>query len=147
MLTRLLNIKKERYIESLLDKGMKIGEGVYLNDGFFLDRSHANLITLEDKVVFGPGVTILAHDASTKKVIGKTLLGKVTIKRNAFVGANSTVLPGVTIGENAIIGANSTVTKDVPENEVWAGNPAKMITDVESYKKKLEKIPEEHFVD
>jgi len=147
MLNRLLNIKRERYIQKLVDRGMKIGKEVYLNDGFFLDPSHAELITLEDKVVFGPRVTVLAHDASTKKVIGKTQLGRVTIKRNAFIGANSTVLAGVTIGENAIIGANSTVTKNVPENEVWAGSPAKKITDIDSYRKKLEKIPEDQFVD
>ena len=97
--------------------------------------------------MFGPNVTILAHDASTKKVIGKTLLGKVTVKKNAFIGARSIVLAGVTIGENAIVGANSTVTKDIPANEVWAGSPAKKIMDTKSYKEKLEKLPKDLFVD
>ena len=147
MLERIRNLRKERYLNSLINRGLTLGKDVYLNDGFFLDPSHAELITLEDKVVFGPSVTILAHDASTKKVIGKTLLGKVTVKKNAFIGARSTVLAGVTIGENAIVGANSTVTKDIPANEVWAGSPAKKIMDTESYKEKLEKLPKDLFVD
>ena len=53
--------------------------------------------------------------------------GKVTIKDNVFIGAHTTVLKGVTIGENAIIGACSVITKDIPANEIWAGNPAKFI--------------------
>ena len=46
---------------------------------------------------------------------------------NAIIGANSTLLPGVSIGKNAIVGAGSVVTKDVPENHVVAGNPAKFL--------------------
>lgn len=53
--------------------------------------------------------------------------GKVTICDNAFIGAHSTILKGVTIGQNAIIGACSVITKDIPANEIWAGNPAKLI--------------------
>lgn len=55
---------------------------------------------------------------------------KVVIGNNVFIGAHSTILKGVTIGENAIIGACSVVTKDVPDNEIWAGNPAKFINKV-----------------
>ena len=51
----------------------------------------------------------------------------VRIKRNVWIGANATILPGVTIGENAVVGAGSVVTKDVPDNAVVAGNPARLI--------------------
>lgn len=51
----------------------------------------------------------------------------VKIADNVFVGAHSTILKGVSIGDNSIIGACSLVTKDIPENEVWGGNPAKFI--------------------
>ena len=53
--------------------------------------------------------------------------GMVTINNNVFIGAHSTILKGVTIGENSIIGACSVITKDLPANEVWAGNPARLI--------------------
>jgi acetyltransferase-like isoleucine patch superfamily enzyme len=52
---------------------------------------------------------------------------RVFVCDNVFIGAHSTILKGVTIGNNAIIGACSVVTKDIPENEIWAGNPAKFI--------------------
>ena len=44
-----------------------------------------------------------------------------------FIGANSIILKGVTIGERSIIGAGSVVTKNIPDDEIWAGNPAKFI--------------------
>ena len=57
----------------------------------------------------------------------KIASGAVNIEENAFIGANCTVLKGVTIGKNSIIGACSVVTKNIPPNEIWAGNPAKFI--------------------
>ena len=51
----------------------------------------------------------------------------VTIKHDAFIGARCIILKGVTIGENSIVGAGSVVTKSIPDNEIWAGNPAKFI--------------------
>ena len=51
----------------------------------------------------------------------------VVIEDNVFIGAHSTILKGVTIGQNSIIGACSVVTKNVPSNQIWAGNPAKFI--------------------
>lgn len=56
--------------------------------------------------------------------------GKVSIGNNVFIGAHTTILKGVTIGENSIIGACSVVTKDIPKNEIWGGNPAKYISDL-----------------
>ena len=53
--------------------------------------------------------------------------GKVIIKENAYLGMNTLVVKPVTIGKNAIVGAGSIVTKDIPDNEVWAGNPARFI--------------------
>ena len=52
---------------------------------------------------------------------------KIVIKDYAWIGSKSVILPGVTIGENAVVGAGSIVTKDVPDNAIVAGNPAKII--------------------
>ena len=51
----------------------------------------------------------------------------VVIGDNVFIGAHSTILKGVTIGSNSIIGACSVIAKDIPANEIWAGNPAVFI--------------------
>lgn len=56
--------------------------------------------------------------------ISKARKAPVVIKDNVFIGAHSTILKGVTIGENSIIGACSVVSKNIPANEIWAGNPA-----------------------
>ena len=55
----------------------------------------------------------------------------IVIKDDVFIGANSIVLKGVTIGNGAIVGAGSVVTKDIPDGEIWAGNPARYIRKVE----------------
>ncbi len=54
------------------------------------------------------------------------------IGNHVSIGTNSTILGGVQIGDNAIIGAGSVVTKNVPANQIWAGNPARYFRDVES---------------
>lgn len=52
---------------------------------------------------------------------------EVYISEGAFIGAHSIILKGITIGKNSVIGAGSVVTQDIPNDEVWAGNPAKFI--------------------
>lgn len=60
----------------------------------------------------------------------------VSIGNHTFIGQRCIILPGVSIGDNVIVGAGSIVTKDIPDNEVWAGNPAKHICTIEEYTKK-----------
>lgn len=52
---------------------------------------------------------------------------KVELQDNCFIGANTIICSPVIIGKNAIVGAGSVVTKNIPDNEIWAGNPAKFI--------------------
>ena len=59
---------------------------------------------------------------------------KIIIGKNSFIGARAMELPGVEIGENAIIGAQSVVTKNVPANDISAGNPARKIRTINSTK-------------
>ena len=54
----------------------------------------------------------------------------VLIKEGAFIGAHAIILKGVTIGKRSVIGAGAVVTKDVPDNQIWAGNPAGFLKNV-----------------
>jgi putative colanic acid biosynthesis acetyltransferase WcaF len=56
------------------------------------------------------------------------LTQSITIEKNAFIGVRAMILPGVKIGENAIVGAQAVVCKNVPKNEIFAGNPARKIS-------------------
>lgn len=122
--------------QTLVKRGLKIGKNFNRQQGCFIDPTHCFLIDIGDNVTFSIRVTLLAHDASTKLITGYTKIGRIKIGNNVFIGANSTILPNVTIGSNSIIGANSVVTKNVPENVVVAGNLAKIICDINSYKNK-----------
>lgn len=73
------------------------------------------------------GVKILTHYIDTTCEGFRFKIGRVTIGQNVFIGANAIICNSVTIGDGAIIGAGAVVTKDVPANQVWAGNPAKFI--------------------
>ena len=99
------------------------------------------LITIGDNVTIAPGVNFICHDNSICKVHPQytDIFGKITICNNCFIGVNSIVLPGVTIGENTIVAAGSVVTKSFESNLVIGGNPAKIITDINTYKEKTKK--------
>lgn len=89
-------------------------------------------IKICDNVLIGGNVKIYDTDFHwvdyNKRITekcGKT--SEVIIKEGSFIGAHSIILKGVTIGERSVIGAGSVVTKDIPSDELWAGNPAKFI--------------------
>ncbi len=120
-------------IAKLRKAGLKIGKGVYIGENVIIDPTHCYLITIGDECTLSSGVLILAHDASMKRHINNTKFGKVIIGKKSFIGASSIILPGVRIRQNAIVGAGSVVTKDIPDNEVFAGNPAHKIKDVQEF--------------
>lgn len=93
-------------------------------------------ISIGDNVNIGGNVVIYDTDFHSKSSndrlersadIQNTITKSVKICDNVFIGAHSTILKGVTIGQNSIVGACSVVTKDIPSNEIWAGNPAHYI--------------------
>jgi acetyltransferase-like isoleucine patch superfamily enzyme len=111
-------------------KFIQIGKNVFINHACsFLDMGG---ITIEDDVLIAPKVNIITENHPVNPSDRKVLVPKpVTIKNNAWIGTGATILPGVTVGKNAIVAAGAVVTKDVPDNSIVAGIPAKIIKSIE----------------
>src|SRR5215203_3754476 len=109
-------------------KNTKIGRGVFINfDCTFLDLGG---ITIDDNVMLAPKVSLLSEGHPISINDRQTLtVGKIHIKKNAWIGAGSIILQGVTIGENAVVAAGAVVSKDVAANTVVGGIPAKHVKD------------------
>lgn len=131
-----LRWKHRRYLAYLCSRGLQLGEGVSIEDGFFFDPSHCYLIKIGAHCTLAPNVRLIAHDASTKRLLGVTRLGPVVIEEGCFIGDSVIVLPGVTIGRGCIVGAGSVVKHSIPAGSVAAGNPAKVVASVEDYCRK-----------
>lgn len=118
-------------ITALRKRGVKIGENVDIINSL-IDGGHGPLISIGNNVTI-TGVRILAHDASTKKILGYSKVGLVEIGNNVFIGQGSIVLPNTKIGNNVIIGAGTIVAKNVPDNVVIAGNPWRILYTFDEY--------------
>jgi acetyltransferase-like isoleucine patch superfamily enzyme len=110
-------------------KHISIGKNVFIN--FDCTLLALGGITIEDDVLIGPKVSLITENHPLDPKERKGLIGKpIHIKKNAWIGANATILPGVTIGENAVVAAGAVVSKDVPDNTIVGGIPAKFIKNV-----------------
>lgn len=118
--------------ERLVAAGLQLGERTFIAQTAYLDPGYPWLISIGDESTIAPGVIILAHDASMQRHIHRTILSPVVIGKRVFVGAGSIVLAGSRIGDNSIVAAGSVVRGEVPAGAVVAGNPAKVVGDVES---------------
>lgn len=108
---------------------ISLGKGTYINVNCnFIDDGR---ITIGDAVMFGPAVTIATVGHPINPELRTYMYcDHVTIGNNCWIGANSVICPGVTVGENTVIGAGSVVTKDIPANCVAAGNPCRVIREI-----------------
>ena len=127
------NTKIGTFVE--IQKNAKIGRDCKISTHTFICEG----VTTEDNVFIGHSVSFindLYPRAITKE--GRLQTDKdwkvipTLVKKGASIGTSSTILAGVTIGENSIVGAGSVVTKDVPDNVIVAGNPARILRKLET---------------
>ena len=103
---------------------IRIGDGVFINAGVVLYSEVA--VTIGDDVALANEVYVM--DTSSHGMEGREpYAAPVTIGAGTWVGARAIVLPGVTIGSRVVVGAGAVVTKDVPDEVLVAGNPAKVV--------------------
>ena len=93
-----------------------IGEDVRIGGSCRIYDTDFHAVSFEDRIINGD------HNVVSKPVV---------IKDGAFIGAFSIILKGVTVGKHSVVGAGSVVTKNIPDGEVWGGNPAKFIKKLE----------------
>ena len=110
------------YVE--IQGNVKIGNNVTISSHSFI----CSLVTIEDGVFVGHGVRTIndINPPSFKRTGSKKEWKETLIKKGAVIGSNAALMP-VVIGENAVVGAGAVVTKDVPDNCIVAGNPARII--------------------
>lgn len=114
------------------------GRNIHVGENFFAKSNVTILdiasVNIGDYVMIGPNtlITTVGHPLSPKKRRGHIgQASPVTIGRDVWIGGNVTILPGVTIGNNVVIAAGAVVNKDVPDNCVVGGIPAKIIREIE----------------
>lgn len=112
------------YLRSL---GVTIGHNTMISLGAKIDTRRGKVI-IGKNCLITHGVKILSHDGSMRLIDpSDNGAGTTRIGNNVFVGVNAVILMNVTVGDNSIVAAGAIVTRDVPPASVVAGNPAKVI--------------------
>ncbi len=106
-------------------KRLVLGKNITINYGVTIIS--CGLVVIEDNVLIAPNVRIASVNHDYYDRHNTYHFKKVVIKENAWICIGSVISPGVTIGKNAIVAAGSVVTKDVPDDVMVGGNPAKII--------------------
>lgn len=118
-----------------IEKGVHFGDGLKIGNGSGIgaDSNVPSAVTIGENVMVGQELLVYTQGHCIDRTDipmrdqGMTPVQPVTIGNDVWIGSRVTILPGVSIGNGAVIGAGAVVTKDVPDYEVWAGNPARRI--------------------
>ena len=120
-------------------QGVKIGDGceIYSTVNF---GSEPYLITIGNNVRLVDGVRFITHDGAVwvlrnikEEYKDCDIFAPITVKDNVHIGMSAIIMPGVTIGSNCIIGCGAVVTRDIPDNSIAVGVPAKVIKTLNEY--------------
>ena len=121
-----------------IQKNAHVGERCKISSHTFICEG----VTVEDEVFVGHGVMFIndifpqaANEDGSAQSEADWSVVETRIKTRASIGSNATIMGGVTIGKNALIGAGAVVTKDVPDYAIAAGVPAKVVGDVRDKRK------------
>ena len=107
--------------------GVNVDNQAFIGKDVTFDTLFPEKIYLGKNVHLTKGCVLLTHYFDTTRDGIHFTSGTIEIGENTFIGINTVISKSVKIGKNVIIGAGSVVTKDIPDNEIWAGNPAKLI--------------------
>ena len=132
-------LKPMKYAKKI---GVNFGEGCRIYGKVYWG-SEPWIISIGNNVFITDGVKFITHDGGTllfRKIVPDLEITKpITIGNDVYMGNNAIILPGVTVGNKVIIGAGAVVTKDIPDNSVAVGVPAKVIKTAEEYFEKLQR--------
>lgn len=141
-------IPMSKYPNYLRKKGIRIGKNceIYKNVSF---GSEPYLIKIGNQVRINSGVQLVTHDGGCWVLRNATSLygeqfknadyfGTIEIEDNVHIGTNAIIMPGVHIGKNVVIGCGAIVTRNIPDNSIAVGIPAKVIESLDDYAKKME---------
>lgn len=136
MLGKIRSICRSLYLKRLVGRGLVVGSDFQMEKGCNIDANFPWLIEIGNNVTFASRAALIAHDGSTKKLVGYSKVGKIHIGNDVFVGYGSIVMPNVSIGDGAVIGAHSVVTRDVAPGMVAVGSPAREIMTTEELRER-----------
>ena len=143
LLKKIDNFKKQvSPIKYARNKGVIVGDKCEFHENIFWG-SEPFLIEIGNQVRITNNVRFITHDGgvwvlrNNGKLPNADKFGKIKIGNNVHIGMNSTIMPGVNIGNNVIIGCDTVVTKDIPDNSVAVGTPARVIESIDEYYEKI----------
>lgn len=118
-----------------IEKGVHFGDGLSIGNGsgIGVNSNVPSDVTIGENVMIGQELLVYTRNHCMDKTSvpmreqGFTKIRPVFIGNDVWIGSRVTILPGVHIGNGAVIGAGAVVTKDVPDFEVWGGNPARKL--------------------